>query len=201
MTWVKVCGLSRPDHVALAASAGADAIGLVVTPESPRFVALDLAGELRAAAGNLETYLVMVDAEPGWALEAAARTGVTGVQPHGVTAAEVAAAARTAGLSVLRPVPVDGPVDLSGIPDDQIPLLDTHDPDRHGGTGVRWDPAHLGPVHRRWVLAGGLDPGNVRDAVRRLQPWGVDASSGLESAPGVKDPDRIRRFIEEARRP
>ncbi len=199
MTWVKVCGLRRPDHVELAVAAGADAVGLVVTTDSPRCVTLQRAAELRAVAGNLETYLVMVDADPVWAIEAADRTGVTGIQPHGATSAAVASAARGAGLSVLRPVSVSGPVDLAGIPDDQIPLLDTHDPDRHGGTGRRWDPAHLGPVRRRWVLAGGLDPDNVREAVRELRPWGVDASSGLESAPGVKDPDRIRRYIEEAR--
>jgi phosphoribosylanthranilate isomerase len=200
MTWVKVCGLREPDDVDVAARAGADAIGLVLAESSPRRVSLDRAARLtEVAAGRLATYLVMVEASPEEAMEAAGRSGVTGVQPHGSTSAAVAAAARAAGLAVLRPVAVAGPVDLGEIPLDQVPLLDTHDPHRHGGTGARWDPSFLGPVDRPWVLAGGLDPDNVREAVGECHPWGVDASSGLESAPGVKDPERIRRFVEEAR--
>jgi phosphoribosylanthranilate isomerase len=200
MTCIKVCGLREPEHVKLAASEGADAIGLVLAESSPRSVTLDRASQLvQVAGGMVATYLVMVDVESERALDAAARAGVTGVQPHGSSSEEVAAAARRAGLDVLRPVAVTGPVDLDGIPLDQIPLLDTHHPAMHGGTGRRWDPELLGAVDRSWVLAGGLDPDNVRAAVGDMHPWGVDASSGLESAPGVKDPERIRRFIEEAR--
>lgn len=198
MTWIKVCGLQEPDHVDLVQACGADAIGLNLAKGSPRRISVDTATAL-ARRCEIECYLVLVDATPESALEAARRTGATGIQPHGTESAEVADAAAGAGLAVLRPVPVTGPVDLSAIPDGQVPLLDTARPGMHGGTGERWDPGLLGVVDRRWVLAGGLTPGNVREAVATMHPWGVDASSGLESTPGRKDPGRIRSFIEEAR--
>jgi phosphoribosylanthranilate isomerase len=132
-------------------------------------------------------------------LDLAAGVGAAGVQPYGRHAAEAAAAAEAAGLEVLRPAAVDGPVTVEHIPVGQIPLLDAHVPGLLGGTGVGFDPALVPALDRRWVMAGGLGPDNVAAAIRRLRPWGVDASSRLEAAPGRKDPDLIRRFVEEAK--
>jgi phosphoribosylanthranilate isomerase len=195
--WVKVCGVRRRVDVAAAEEAGANAVGLVLA-DSPRRVTPEEAARL-AAATDLETFIVTVDAHPAELLDLASFTGVTGVQPHGAGAEEAAAAAVRAGLTVLRPVRVDGPVDFDRVPARQIPLLDSPHVTLHGGTGSRFDPDLVPPTDRRWVLAGGMGPGTVGEAVARLRPWGVDASSALESRPGVKDPDLIMTYVEEAR--
>ncbi len=83
--------------------------------------------------------------------------------------------------------------------DGVMPILDTADPDRAGGTGKRFDATLVDTAGRDWVLAGGLRPSTVADAVASAKPWGVDVSSGVESSPGVKDPALITRFIEEAK--
>lgn len=197
MTWVKVCGLRTAGDVAAAEEAGADAIGLVLA-ESPRRVTPEEARRL-AARTTLPAFLVLVDARPTEVIDLAEFVGAAGVQPHGEHGADAAAAARLAGLDVLRPVRVDGPVDLTGIPDDQTPILDAAVDGLHGGTGIGFDPALAGGIDRRWVMAGGLGPDSVADAVRRSRPWGVDASSRLESAPGIKDRDLIIRFVKEAK--
>ena len=92
-----------------------------------------------------------------------------------------------------------GRVDLNNVPEGQTPLLDTFRAGVHGGTGEPFDWSLIPDLGRQYVLAGGLTPGNIEEAVDRVAPWGVDASSGLESSPGVKDPDRIREFVERAR--
>lgn len=182
-------------------AAGADAIGLVLAP-SPRRITPEKAVDLVAGAG-VETFLVTVDASASELLDLAIFTGASGVQPHGERAEEASAAARRAGLTVLRPVRVAGRaaglVSVDHVPADQIPLLDTDSEGRHGGTGRRFDPAMVGDLGRRWVMAGGLSPDNVAEAIADLQPWGVDASSGLESSPGVKDLGLIRGFVEQAK--
>ena len=88
--------------------------------------------------------------------------------------------------------------DLDVVPLGQTPLLDAYDAGRHGGTGTPFDWG-LVSTNRPYVLAGGLGPDNVAEAVASAAPWGVDASSGLESSPGVKDPARIRAFVEGAK--
>ena len=198
MTWIKVCGLRRPDHVELAQEAGADAIGLVLAPASPRLIDTATARILVESAA-VDTYLVLVDANPQWAVDMARSVGAAGIQPHGADGAIAAERAIAAGLKVLRPIAVRDRIDLSDIPAEQVPILDTADPDVHGGTGRRWDLSLMRQTDRRWVLAGGLTPENVGEVIRQAGPWGIDASSGLESSPGEKDPGRIRAFIEEAR--
>jgi len=201
-TWVKVCGLTRSDDVAAAVAAGADAIGLVLAESSPRRVDLTQAAALADGVPALRI-LVTVDARPESLLEAVAVVGADGVQPHGEHAADSAAAAAAAGLLALRPIPMTaaGPsVALEQIPVDQIPLFDTGHRTLHGGTGTSfpWDLA--AGVDRRFVLAGGLGPDNVADAIRVSGAWGVDASSRLESAPGLKDHGRVAAFVREAKR-
>ena len=136
---------------------------------------------------------------PNELIEAVDQTGADGVQPHGLDAAAAAEAAQRAGLRVLRPVRVDGAVDLEAVPSGQIPLLDNAATGLLGGSGVAFDWNLIGDQNRDFVLAGGLDPDNVVDAVARVRPFGVDASSRLESAPGMKDPALVRRFVETAK--
>jgi phosphoribosylanthranilate isomerase len=125
--------------------------------------------------------------------------GADGVQPYGVGSAEAGREARAAGLMVLRPLAISpesgSPTTLDQIPEDQTPLFDTHDAAVLGGSGRRLRAGLLPATTRPFVLAGGLDPENVAEAIRDARPWGVDASSGLETSPGRKDPDKIRRFV------
>ena len=198
MTWVKLCGMTRRDDVAAAARLGADAVGFVIYEGSPRRVSLDDVSGL-GTGFTLERYLVTVDEAPVRLVAAARRAGVTGVQPHGRHARAAAEAALAEGLTVLFPVGVgDGPVDLGDVPAGCMPILDTRSA-HHGGTGRRFDWSLAGNLGRPWVLAGGLTPGTVGDAVRLLQPWGVDVASGIEASPGVKDQDLMRGFIEAVR--
>lgn len=200
-TWVKVCGLTRSGDVAAAVAAGADAIGLVLAESSPRRVDVPRAAVLADGVPALRI-LVTVDTEPEPLLESVAAVGADGVQPHGRHAAESSATAVAAGLFVLRPVSMgpSGPsLPLDRLPARQIPLLDSGHEKLHGGTGTTfpWDLAT--GMRRRFVLAGGLGPDNVAEAIRVSGAWGVDASSRLETAPGLKDHGRVAAFVRQAK--
>jgi phosphoribosylanthranilate isomerase len=195
MIWVKVCGLSRPAEVEAAVAAGADAVGFVFYEPSPRNVTPELARALGGGTGVM-TVAVTVGLDADSLLHLADMAGVDAVQPHGDNADTAAAAALDAGLAVLRPVRVTGPVDLGAISGDELPLLDS---DSVGGTGVAFDWSWIEGLERPFVLAGGLGPENIEEAIARLAPWGVDASSGLESAPGVKDLTRVATFVKKAK--
>lgn len=201
MTWVKVCGLTRESDVADAIDAGADALGFVLAPTSPRAINRERAAALMDGIPVLRV-LVTVNTRREDLAAAVAATGADGVQPHGRHAENAAQWAQAQGLFVLRPLrrQADGTWDESALPDGQIPLLDSATGEDHGGTGRPLDWDRLVPPERRFVLAGGLTPANVASAVESVQPWGVDASSGLESAPGIKDPARVAAFLQEAKR-
>lgn len=201
MTWVKVCGLSRPLDVAAAVDAGADAVGFVVAEGSPRQVSPEQAAALMDGVPILKV-LVTRASSAAEVIELVEGTGADAVQPHGAHAATAAAAAAAAGWFVLRPVAMGGDrpdPDPVTIPNGQVPLLDSGPNTAIAGTGTRFDWASVPPLQRRFVLAGGLDPDNVADAIASVDPWGVDASSGLESSRGVKDPGRVVAFIEKAK--
>lgn len=194
--FVKVCGLGTEIDVQTATEAGADAIGFVWWESSPRHH--DLTTIRRLASGtDVTTVLVTVDLDSARLVDAASRAEVDAVQPHGENAAVAAAAARRLGYRVIRPFKAGSPpVDAAA---DDLLLVDTPRDDLPGGTGERFDWSLVSDLDRPFLLAGGLTPDNVAEAVRAVRPFGVDASSGLESSPGVKDADLIRRFIEEAK--
>ena len=199
MVWVKVCGISKIADLDAAVEAGADAVGLVLAPGTPRCITVERARTL-AEHSPIPGIVVTVDESPGDLMELAERIGAGGVQPHGEHQAEAAEAGVRNGLMVLRPVRVGSAgVSVDHVPGSQIPILDTADARRHGGTGRTFDHDALPPLQRRWVLAGGMGPHNVAEAIQKLQPWGVDASSHLESELGVKDPARIQAFVREAK--
>ncbi|MDF1594476.1 MAG: phosphoribosylanthranilate isomerase [Acidimicrobiia bacterium] len=183
--------------VEAAVEAGADAVGFVLA-DSPRRVSPDIARSLGADL-SIQTVLVTVDTEPEQLMRWVDDTGASGVQPHGRYAQAAGDAAVARGLLVLHPVAMDAAVDPAEIPADRIPLLDNSQPTRSGGTGTPFDWSLTEGVQRDFVLAGGLGPDNVAAAITRVRPWGVDASTGLESAAGVKDPERIRAFVREAK--
>ena len=195
MTWVKVCGLSRPEDVEAAAQAGADAIGFVFYSGSPRLVTVDQARVLGNDFGGMKV-AVTVGLGPGELVRLAEDAQVDAVQPYGAEAPAAAEAASLEGLKVLFPVVVHGTPDLDGLPEAAVPLLDSSE---LGGSGVAFDWGMAKGIGQAFVLAGGLSPDNVGDAIARLRPWGVDASSGLESAPGIKDPVKLAAFVEKAK--
>ena len=199
MTWVKVCGMRTVGDLEAADAAGADALGLVLVEGTPRYLDVDDAARL-AALSPVPAVILTLNVHPAELVELLGRVGAAGVQPYGHHAPEAAEAAEAAGAFVLRPHRVRGPVDLGTIPPGHTALLDGYSPDGLGGTGKQVAPEWLPPPGSRYVLAGGLNPSNVADAVSRYRPWGVDASSGLESAPGVKDPARIHSFVRNAKR-
>ncbi len=201
MTWVKVCGIT--DTIALDAVVfgGADAAGFVLVESSPRHVTIDRAADLMAGV-PLTRFIVVVDMSVEDALVAAEATGADGIQAHGLHASEVSAIALEAGYLSLFPVRVGTQgvsTSLRDIEPGAMPLLDTFSPAEHGGTGVSFDWALIDDPGRPFILAGGLGPDNVARAIATVAPFGVDASSKLESSRGVKDPAMIRDFIQEAK--
>lgn len=198
MTWVKVCGLSTEGMVAAAVDAGADAVGFVHWRRSPRHVELGRIARL-AEGVPVATFLLTVDMAVPVVLGAVEETGLTGVQPYGAGADAVVAAALALGLTALRPVRAVEPLELPDA-DGSIPVLDTPNTDLPGGTGRSFPWQRVANLDVPFVLAGGLGPGNVGEAIAMVRPWGVDASSGLESSPGVKDVGKVTAFVEEAKR-
>ena len=201
MTWVKVCGITDEQSLDAAVDGGADAVGFVLFPGSPRYLSLDRAASLMSGV-PIATFIVTVDLTPAEALVAAEYTGAVGIQNHGLYATDVAAEAVDAGYLSLHPVRVldGGPeIEAKTIPIQSMPLYDTASSREHGGTGVAFDWHVLAEPGRPFVLAGGLGPDNVAEAILQVDPFGVDASSRLESEPGIKDPDSIRAFIERAK--
>ncbi|NNF69096.1 MAG: phosphoribosylanthranilate isomerase [Acidimicrobiia bacterium] len=197
MTWVKVCGLTRRDDVEAAVDSGADAVGFVLAPDSPRRVDLDMARDLGRGIPAVRV-LVVVDASAEEALEAIKVTGAEAVQLHGEGALAAARTVLAAGAMVLLASPPGA--QLGPAVPGQIPIIDNRKAGMHGGTGEAFDWSLAEGITQRFVLAGGLGPDNVVEAIMRTRPWGVDASSRLESAPGVKDHGMVHRFVQEAKR-
>jgi phosphoribosylanthranilate isomerase len=198
MTLVKVCGLTRDVDVRAAVALGACACGFVLS-ESPRQVSPERACWL---AGEVEDALTVgvVTTEPAaWIAEALEFAGLRAVQlsagPDGVTVAEIRAA--TAALEP-RPI-VIAAADTADAGEADLVLLDARRPGLYGGTGITLDWEALagdpGTPHERFVLAGGLAATNVGAAIAALGPTVVDVSSGVEEAPGTKDPARLREFF------
>jgi phosphoribosylanthranilate isomerase len=198
MTWIKMCGMTRRLDVEHAVEAGTDAVGFVAAPGSPRRVPIESVAALCVDI-PIDSYLVTVDLGPAEVVAAAEISGVSGVQPHGEHAEASAEAALAAGMKVLFPVRVASSVDLSTVPSGATPLLDTAVAGRHGGTGQSFDWNLANDAGRDIVIAGGLNPTNVAMAVETARPWGVDVASGIESIPGEKDAEAMRRFVEALR--
>nr|WP_245569775.1 phosphoribosylanthranilate isomerase [Gordonia shandongensis] len=203
--YVKVCGLTSVDAVEAAVRSGADAIGVVMNRSSPRALSADAARGIVAAArdlaadGPLDIVLVVNDMDAEQAARTAHRLGFTVLQLHGgrYGADDFARAGRIVPrLWRATSLADDPPLDVGAYGEERL-LLDAPRP----GSGRRWDLADLTDreVGGQWLLAGGLDPDNVAEAIALAQPWGVDVSSGVESAPGVKDLEAVARFVRAAR--
>lgn len=198
-TFVKVCGLSTPGDVETAVEAGADAVGFVVSEGSPRSVdPARLADLARLAPEDVATVLVTATLPVDEAIELVRAHGIDVLQLHGRRyGAEDFGRAHAAGVRTWRATSLADEPDLTvGALGEEVLLLDSP----AAGSGSRWDLSTLAqPPVGRWLLAGGLDPDNVADAIATARPWGVDVSSGVEGARGVKDHGLIRAFVAAAR--
>nr|WP_221474390.1 phosphoribosylanthranilate isomerase [Planomonospora venezuelensis] len=193
--YVKICGLREPGHVAAAVEAGADAIGFVLTRSSRR-ISPERARELAAAVPpHVLTVAVFAGESAEQVRAAALASGVRAVQLHGDHPHGDFTALRDLGVTLVRAGAAG--VDLRcGAFDEDLLIVDAPRP----GSGEPWDWAAVrGRPSGRWMLAGGLDPSNVAGAIAAARPWGVDVSSGVETAPGVKDARLIAGFVAAAR--
>jgi phosphoribosylanthranilate isomerase len=202
-TRIKFCGLTRPGDVRLAGELGVDALGFVFVPGSPRALTLAQAAALRTAVPPLvQVVALFLDADA-----ASVRAAIRALQPsllqfHG---REEPAFCECFGLPYLKTLPMgegarDAEALASRYPSAHAFLLDGHKAGEPGGQGARFDWTDLPALPKPWLLAGGLSPGNVFEAVRQARPFGVDVSSGIEGTPGHKDGERMHRFVNEVRR-
>lgn len=215
MTWIKICGITNLEDALTAVEAGADALGFVFYEKSPRKVdpetARRIVGELPATVDKVGVFVNQFEDS---ICAVADEVGLTGVQLHGdygdPHVADLIVKRRPdikvlAGISMLHPNPEGWA--MMWHPDAvHAFLVDSGDTSKYGGTGKSFDwqanrpkvevIARLGRV----VVAGGLNPGNVTQAISILKPWGVDVSSGVEVGPGKKDPGKVRAFVSTARK-
>lgn len=198
--FVKVCGITRLTDALHAVQQGATALGFVFWPHSPRFVSPERAREIIAELpSSIVTVGVFVNESVDGIRDVAAKTGITTVQLHGDEPPVYADALQ---WPVVRSVTVEDADDTcSAWPAGTVFLVDAVDPVRRGGTGGRvdWKRAAALARDRRVVLAGGLTAENVAHAIAAVRPFGVDVSSGVEQSPGVKDFDKVARFVANAR--
>lgn len=195
---VKVCGITREEDALRATRHGADAIGFVLWPASPRAITVERA----AAIGKvLPPFVwkvgVFVNASPDEVERASITAKLDVAQLHGDEDVE---AYRHLAVRIVKAVPVAGPDDVEdalALPADVIPLIDTPDRERRGGTGklAAWEHAATVAKSRPILLAGGLNAENIVDAVEAVHPWGVDLSSSLEESPGVKSANKVAVFF------
>ncbi len=212
MTGVKICGLKTPDALEAALNGGADYIGLVFFPKSPRHLDLETAARLaKIARGRARIVALLVDPADELVGDVASRVAPDVIQLHGSETPERARViGRMAGVPVMKAIKVETAADAAealryqGAAD--IILFDAKAPKGApvpGGNGIAFDWHVLddvrGRLGDRWMLSGGLTPENVAEAIRLTGAPAVDVSSGVETAPGEKSLDLIRRFLHAAK--
>lgn len=208
---VKICGLTREEDLAVAVAAGADAVGFVVgVPSSPRNLSLEKAEKLiRRVPIFVKSVLVMVPTSVDAILKTYEKLSPDAIQIHGENLSEVSPLRERLPNTLLIRAIHANPINTLEVASEvsksfDAILLDSSAHGRYGGTGVVHDwelgkrvnqVSHPKPL----ILAGGLSPGNVKDAIRTVQPYAVDVCTSVESRPGIKDPEKVLAFIENAK--
>ena len=203
MTLVKICGITNVGDARIAADAGGDAVGFIFA-ESPRRVSIEEARRISVALPeNILRVGVFVDEEPAEISRISREVGLDVAQLHGDETPEAVTAVRQGGVKVMKAFRVRDAASLEALDwyEADLFLLDAYSDKARGGTGRRfdWEVAKSLGGRDNIVVSGGLGPENVRDAVEFFEPYGVDASSSLEDAPGRKNGERVRRFVLAAR--
>ncbi len=196
--FVKICGVTRDEDARLAVRLGARAIGFVLWPGSPRSIGVQDARRIgRSLAAPVWRVGVFVNASLAEVRRAVEIIGLDVVQLHGD---EDVAHYVDCGATLVKALPLREPAAVEAalaLPESVMPLVDAADPVRRGGTGQRANWALAATLARRrpTILAGGLTADNVEEAIARVQPAGIDVSSGVEAAPGIKSPAELERFF------
>jgi phosphoribosylanthranilate isomerase len=196
--FVKICGITRAQDAELASRLGATAVGFIFWPDSPRSIASEVASRIvEVVPPHVMKVGVFVDEDLDVVRHVMDVVGLDVAQLHGHETPEYC---RRLGRKVFKAIGMkdNETVDVSQFDSDVVMLVDAHDSERYGGTGrpVNWAAAREIAVTRPTILAGGLNPANVKLALESVRPYGVDVSSGVESEPGVKDPVRLKSFFE-----
>ncbi|MDO8950056.1 MAG: phosphoribosylanthranilate isomerase [Actinomycetota bacterium] len=198
-TRVKICGITNPGDAALAVEAGADALGVVLAPSTRQLSIAEAARALADVPPLIARVGVFVNADPAFVAEAIEQIGLTAVQFHGDETPEHCAAC---AVPVIKAFGVGTEFALASVEPFRgsvaALLLDKHDAAKRGGTGQAFDWQLLTrkrPGGVPFLLAGGLDPLNVFEAIRTVRPFAVDVSSGVEERPGHKDPHKLTAFM------
>lgn len=206
---IKICGIKTFDMLDATIAAGADMVGFMHFQRSPRHVSIEEIGSLISAArGRIETCVVLVNPDNSCVAEVAA-LGPDWIQLHGPESPHRVEAIRAeAGVEIMKALPIGSAEDVAHVADfvdiaDRI-LVDAKPPkgaDRPGGLGETFDWSLLKALDPSipFMLSGGLTPQTVAEAIKTVRPFGVDVSSGVESAPGVKDQRMLEAFIRNAR--
>ena len=196
--FVKICGVTTEEDALLAVAMGADAVGFNFVPSSPRFLAASRAADIaKRLPPEILTVGIFRDEAPQRVVEITHQAGLRAAQLHGHESAVETAWVRERVPVVIKAFPGGDP-ELARATSygADIVMLDSASPG--SGRVFDWSLAEGAPSGLRILLAGGLNPGNVGEAIDRVRPWGVDVASGVESAPGVKDATLMRRFINAA---
>jgi phosphoribosylanthranilate isomerase len=199
MTKIKICGIKTVNEALAAMDAGADLIGFNFYPKSPRYIDAGQCRDIMAVMrkyGQITYVGVFVNASLSDIRATVETAALSLVQLHGDEPPEMMQALHGKAFKAFRGVPQS----LNGFERQEAPflLVDASVKDVYGGTGVKADWAAAAQLAQQYplLLAGGLTPENVAQAVRQVKPWGVDVASGVESSPGVKDPVKMKAFVQ-----
>ena len=200
MTQVKICGITRVEDARIAAEYGADYLGFIFVPTSPRYIEPEVAAEIAAAVRGPKYVGVFRDSGVDEVHRVCVRSGIDLIQFHGTESDEDIHALGMPSIKAYR-VGETLP-DTNAHPNADYVLFDTFDTARDGGTGRCFDWSLLAMYSRTkpFFLAGGIGPENVAAAISLVRPHAIDVSSGVESAPGVKDHEKLRILLERVRR-
>lgn len=201
MTRIKFCGITRPQDARIAIDLGVDAIGLVFTRRSQRFLGISQAREIRRMVPPfMSTVALFMDDEPSWIEEVIAGAQPDLLQFHGAETGPFAASFSRPYVKVVPMASVDDAVAYVSLhPAACGFVLDSHALGALGGSGETFDWKRAPRIGKPTILAGGLDPANVAQAIALVRPYAVDVSSGIETASGIKESGKMRRFVEAVR--
>jgi len=201
MIKVKICGITNLEDARAALEEGADALGFVFYPKSPRYIDYQKAADIvQTLPPFVITVGVFVNESKETILKGVKAASLSLVQLHGNESPEFC---NSLGLRIIKAIRISVSGDLDQIKNYSVQgiLLDSFHEDLYGGTGrpFKWDILKGLAFKNPIILSGGLDPENVRDAVDRLSPYAVDVSSGVETSPGIKNREKMKRFIQNAK--